>query len=131
MTFQVYFEGRVVTQAFYFKAMDHFRSSGPCKVFVVATDDPKWAREKFSHLQDVIFAQDVVPKAFESKPDLFDFALLAHCNSSIFSYGTYGFFSAYLAGGEVVMASGYLTKNQDDLFEGVKTELPEWKLISE
>ena len=38
---------------------------------------------------------------------VFDFALLSSCNSSIMTVGTFGWFSSWLAGGEVVYYGGY------------------------
>ena len=40
-------------------------------------------------------------------PAHFDFAVLSHCNASVFDYGTYGFWSSYLAGGESYLARGF------------------------
>lgn len=76
-------------------------------IFVVASDDVDWCREKLGGLKGTVaFAADyharVAPDV--SDPAHFDLAVLSQCNHSVFDYGTFGFWGAYLAGGRAVMA---------------------------
>ena len=58
-----------------------------------------------------------------------DLALLAACNSSILSYGTFGMWAAILAGGNVVMSPTMArTKEGEELREG---GLPGWMWLEE
>ncbi|KAF0312649.1 Galactoside 2-alpha-L-fucosyltransferase 1 [Amphibalanus amphitrite] len=52
-----------------------------------------------------------------------DLALLAACNHTIFDYGTYGFFAAFLAGGDMILADGVSEKESE-----MVTELREGKI---
>ncbi|XP_064476059.1 galactoside alpha-(1,2)-fucosyltransferase 2-like [Ornithodoros turicata] len=92
------FNGVVADQEYFKKAMAYFRLrySGP--LFVVVSDDMDWCRENIdtSH-GDVYFAGE----GLYSSPGR-DLALLAHCNHTIMTYGTFGYWAGYLAGGEVV-----------------------------
>ncbi|CAG0903953.1 unnamed protein product, partial [Darwinula stevensoni] len=69
----------------------------PNIVFIVASDDTKWCTENIKSVDETM------PIVFvEGKGRDFDFAVLCHCNHSIISYGTFSFFSAYIAGGLVI-----------------------------
>ena len=58
-----------------------------------------------------------------------DLALLAACNSSILSYGTFGMWAAILAGGNVIMPPAMArTKEGEELREGA---LPGWRWLEE
>ncbi|XP_043199142.1 uncharacterized protein LOC122368893 isoform X3 [Amphibalanus amphitrite] len=52
-----------------------------------------------------------------------DLALLAACNHTIFDYGTYGFFAAFLAGGDMILADGVSEIESEEV-----TELREGKI---
>ena len=44
-------------------------------------------------------------KKYGIPPQYFDLSVLSHCNHSIIDYGTFGFWSAYLAGGITLVAN--------------------------
>ena len=82
--------------------------------FVVATDDADWCRRELQDLPQVLssarqkesysihFTADY-HGLVQQDPAHFDLAVLSHCNHSIFDYGTFGFWGAYLAGGITVL----------------------------
>ena len=57
---------------------------------------------------------------------LLDLALLSQCNHSIFDYGTYGFWSAFLAGGAVVAAAGIRNHEEPHV---LAAKLENWTFI--
>ncbi|ESO87020.1 hypothetical protein LOTGIDRAFT_229229 [Lottia gigantea] len=72
------------------KAMAYMKTLYSNIAFVFASNDMKWVKSKF-HGKDIFF-----PKLSDAHSQ---FAILSSCNHSITSIGTYGWWSAYLAGG--------------------------------
>lgn len=88
----------VVGAEHYATGMEYFRSrrgdlGNP--IFVVATDDLAWAKERF-HGDDVFTPPTAVARPEE------DLVLLSLCNHSIVDYGTFGLWAAVYTEGEVV-----------------------------
>ena len=80
-------------------------------IYIVATDSPVWCKARFSKLKvdpgSIFYTVDWYPNLELSPlvdPVHFDLAVLAAANHSIFDYGTFGFWGAYLAGGITVIA---------------------------
>ena len=78
-------------------------------LFMIVSDDLTWAREHLNR-DDVAFVGNfqVAPKdlihPFSYSDDIGeDLSLLAACNHTIMSFGTYGLWGALLAGGQVVL----------------------------
>ncbi len=71
--------------------------------FLVASDDKPYCRRLFekNHTSNQIF---VLPDSFSHTDDLM---ALSFCHHSILTGGTYGFWTAYLAGGEVIHDNMY------------------------
>ena len=98
----------------YFKrAMQRFNSEYSNVIFIVVTDDMDWAESNlmFPGLQ-VVFAghrkvlEKDVKHPLATADDIGDdLALLAACNHTILSYGTFGQWGALLAGGKVVISN--------------------------
>ncbi|KAK3876046.1 hypothetical protein Pcinc_019131 [Petrolisthes cinctipes] len=83
--------------AYFTRALSHYRTKFPdAAVFIVASDDLQYARSKLDQYHDVFFSP-----GFSAGEDM---ALLASCNHSIITVGSFGFWTAFLAGGEVVYA---------------------------
>ena len=83
-------------------------------VFVVASDNPDWARENIKLIdRQIVFTQDFME---QTKPKIdpidFEFAVLSHCNHSVIDYGTFSFWTAYLAGGQVFLPKFYKGSQQ-------------------
>ena len=92
-----WFSAEPVTAAYYRRAMEHFGLLFPNIVFVLASDDMDWCEKNIRSVDESM------PVAFvEGKGRDFDFAVLSNCNHSIVSVGTFGYFSAYFAGGIVI-----------------------------
>ncbi|XP_075046950.1 galactoside alpha-(1,2)-fucosyltransferase 1-like [Mixophyes fleayi] len=117
-------KGVVADSRYLQKAMDYFRYKYDNPLFVVTSDDMDWCKENINNsLGDVHFAGD----GNDISPDR-DFALLAHCNHTIMTLGTFGFWAAYLAGGETIYLANF-TLPDSPLLRKFKYEaayLPEW-----
>lgn len=75
--------------------------------FLVASDEPEWAKRGFPRDFEfpIFYSEDYHTELRDSEVDLahFDFAVLTLCQNSIFSIGTFGFWSSYLAGGRTIL----------------------------
>ncbi|XP_069803680.1 galactoside alpha-(1,2)-fucosyltransferase 2-like [Dendropsophus ebraccatus] len=109
------------------KATDYFRNKYQNPIFVVTSNGMDWCKENINNsLGDVYFAGD----GKEGSPAR-DFALLAHCNHTIMSFGSFGIYAAYLAGGETIHLTNYSAPDSTYL-KYVKYDaiyLPEWIAI--
>ncbi|XP_078507087.1 galactoside alpha-(1,2)-fucosyltransferase 2-like [Lissotriton helveticus] len=117
-------KGVVADKGYMDKAMAYFRSKYQTPVFVVASNDMKWCKKNIDASKgDVYFAGDGI----ESSPKR-DFAILAHCNHTIMTIGTFGYWAAYLAGGETVYLANFTLPDSPylELFRYEASFLPEW-----
>lgn len=118
------FMGVVADRAFLANATEYFRTRYQEAIFVVVSDDMPWCRKSIDASRgDVYFAGQGVQDSPES-----DFALLAHCNHTIITIGNFGFWAAYLAGGEVVYLANYTLPDSRLLrwFTAPSRYLPWW-----
>ena len=92
------YRGMVQTPVSFFnKAMSYFRKKFKNRVlFIVASDDLKWCHKNIKG-SDVIFTGDSGEKSLEE-----DFSIIATCNHTIMSSGTFGWWMAFVSNGEVV-----------------------------
>lgn len=105
----------LLTEEYFQDAMKYFRDKynklfDHLVMFVVVTDDMNWARHHLAG-PDVVFLGNSKVLAKDTSHPLAvgrdigeDLAMLAACNHSILSYGTFGQWGALLAGGEVVIS---------------------------
>jgi galactoside 2-L-fucosyltransferase 1/2 len=104
---------------------------GRCLMFVVCSDDMDWTRSNFQALLSNVSSSEggCKPKAVFSihRSAIQDMAILASCNHTIITMGSFGWWSAYLAGGVTVYCDKYpptgqvpLMVRQDDFY------LPKW-----
>ncbi|XP_075773693.1 galactoside alpha-(1,2)-fucosyltransferase 2-like isoform X3 [Pelodiscus sinensis] len=117
-------KGVVADKAYLDKAMGYFRARYQEPVFVVTSNGMDWCRENIDASRgDVYFSGD----GKESSPGR-DFALLAHCNHTIMTIGTFGIWAAYLAGGETIYLANYTLPDSPflQLFKPEAAFLPEW-----
>ncbi|XP_023235997.1 galactoside 2-alpha-L-fucosyltransferase 2-like [Centruroides sculpturatus] len=120
------FRGKEFDKEYILKAMQYFKNKYKNILFLLVSDDRKWCIKQFSNLPDVIITKEPPEPAY-------DLALLAHCNHSIITYGTFGFWGAYLAGGDTVYYANFLAPNSKFLRHELtydKVYLPEWVGIS-
>ncbi|XP_045628133.1 galactoside alpha-(1,2)-fucosyltransferase 1 isoform X1 [Ursus americanus] len=117
-------KGVVGDRAYLQQAMDWFRARHEAPVFVVVSNGMAWCRENIDASRgDVIFAGD----GQEGSPGK-DFALLMQCNHTIMTIGTFGFWAAYLAGGDTVYLANFTLPDSNFLkiFKPEAAFLPEW-----
>ncbi|XP_032695159.1 galactoside 2-alpha-L-fucosyltransferase 1 isoform X1 [Lontra canadensis] len=117
-------KGVVGDRAYLQQAMDWFRARHEAPVFVVVSNGMAWCRENIDTSRgDVIFAGD----GQEGSPGK-DFALLMQCNHTIMTIGTFGFWAAYLAGGDTVYLANFTLPDSNFLkiFKPEAAFLPEW-----
>lgn len=76
------------------KAVDFFegRYSNSCKLFIVLGDDYEWNKQNSPKQQNVVVLKPQSPYV--------DLCILSRSNHTIISTGTFGWWAAYLAGGE-------------------------------
>uniref|UniRef100_A0A8C8VQL8 L-Fucosyltransferase n=1 Tax=Pelusios castaneus TaxID=367368 RepID=A0A8C8VQL8_9SAUR len=117
-------KGVVADKSYLEKAMSYFRAKYQEPVFVVTSNGMEWCRKNIdTSLGDVYFSGD----GAESSPGR-DFALLAHCNHTIMTIGTFGIWAGYLAGGETIYLANYTLPDSPflQIFKPEATFLPEW-----
>ncbi len=82
----------VATASYLDNAMSFFEAKYPHLIFIVCSDDIPWSR--------VFVRQKVAPVVFsETFSAIQDMAVLSLCNHSIITVGSFGWWSAWLAGG--------------------------------
>ncbi|XP_034647686.1 galactoside 2-alpha-L-fucosyltransferase 2-like [Trachemys scripta elegans] len=119
-----HWKGVVADKAYLEKAMGYFRDKYQEPVFVVTSNGMEWCRENINASRgDVYFSGD----GKESSPGR-DFALLAHCNHTIMTIGTFGIWAGYLAGGETIYLANYTLPDSPFLkiFKPAAAFLPQW-----
>ncbi|GBM77575.1 Galactoside 2-alpha-L-fucosyltransferase 1 [Araneus ventricosus] len=119
------YKGVEVNMEFFQKAVEYFRNKYKNVIFVAVSDDRVWCVLNLAGPLGVYVSE-------ESPSPAHDIAILAHCNHTIMTYGTFGFWGAYLAGGEVVYFDKFLLPNTsfaktDFIFD--KMYPPRWKGI--
>ena len=88
--------GFLLSRAYFKTAMDYFRAKFKNVIFIVASDDQEWCKKNLQE-NDVKFT-----RTFTNTPETIaessyvDLTILAKCNHSIISFGSFGFWSAYL-----------------------------------
>ncbi|XP_046371375.2 galactoside alpha-(1,2)-fucosyltransferase 2-like isoform X2 [Haliotis rufescens] len=78
---------------YFTKAIQYFRTKYNHTLFIVCSDNFQWSKANVTG-NDVIY--------MERNPFQVDLAVLAHCNHSIMSVGTFGWWASFLAGGETI-----------------------------
>nr|XP_008250578.1 galactoside alpha-(1,2)-fucosyltransferase 1 isoform X1 [Oryctolagus cuniculus] len=117
-------KGVVGDRAYLQQAMDWFRARHEAPIFVVTSNGMKWCWENIDASRgDVVFAGN----GLESSPAK-DFALLTQCNHTVMTIGTFGFWAAYLAGGDTVYLANFTLPDSEFLkiFKPEAAFLPEW-----
>lgn len=97
--------GVLVTKNFFRVAMEKMKEilNYPENIlFIMSSDDLYWCKKHFSDNPNIYFTNK-----HKSHPPALDMAILSSCHHSIITYGTFGLWSAILAGGEVILADGF------------------------
>lgn len=87
-------------------AMDYYRRKYINCRFLIASDDKEYVKTHLGNNGDIF----ITPQSFHSGDDL---AALALCDHSIVTAGSYGWWSAWLAGGNVVHDLNYPVPSQN------------------
>ena len=102
-------------------AMNYFRSKHNKTVyFVVVAEDKNWARSN-------VVGKDIIYST--SSEDLLKLALLTLCDHGMISVGTFGWWAAYLTGGDVVYFRDHIIPNSGTsrFVNNTQFFLPHWK----
>ena len=75
-------------------AMTYFRSQFIDVHFIVCSDDAGWCESNFGGLPNVTVSKGNTPEV--------DLAILSRCRHSIITWGSFGWWGAWMAGGQVV-----------------------------
>ncbi|KAK7017566.1 hypothetical protein SK128_027598, partial [Halocaridina rubra] len=90
-----HFGAALPEKSYFVRAMRYYRDKFPNRaVFIVASDDTLYVKREIGNMTDVFLSGG-------SSPAL-DMAILSSCNHSIVTMGSFGFWTGFLAGGEVV-----------------------------
>ena len=96
-------------------------------LYIVSSDDSNWCREKFKNMDKQLFYTADSPNKDKLTVRDLDMAIAASCNHTIYDYGTFGFWGAYLAGGYTILAQN-MSPNKNTEVENVKAaNLSNWK----
>jgi len=118
--------GYTVADASYFsRAMKYFGKKFTRAVFVVCSDDMAWST---SNIKSSLSNTALVYSQFSSLSPEFDLALLAHCNHTIMSVGSFGWWAGWLAAGETIYYREFPLSGSSlrDNFRMGDYYLPQW-----
>ncbi|CAH1785857.1 unnamed protein product [Owenia fusiformis] len=93
---------RAANVSFFNKAMDYFSHKYKNVRFVICTNDQGWVKQNFNSTKTHTFYLSGY-----RNPEDRDLAVLSKCDHTIFASSTYGWWGAYLAGGDVVYYNGH------------------------
>lgn len=116
--------GREVDIPYFQKSIEYFRNKYSNITFLAISDDRKWTRDNLSSLGILTLPDSASPGH--------DLAVLSSCNHTIMTYGSFGFWGSYLAGGEVVYFSDFVKPDSRmaEIFVYDKMYPKEWIGIS-
>lgn len=103
------FGGCLPSPSYYLRAVDYFRKQYKNVIFVYAAEPigMKWFEDEVIHA-DPFNGYDMFP--ITTNDPIETFAILSHCDASIYSFGSYGWFVAWLANGPVVYSRHLATR---------------------
>ena len=104
---------------YFTRAMDHFKRKYKHTYFIVVSEDKKWGQKN-------VIGDDILHST--SSSDLIELTLLSLCDHTIMSVGTFGWWAAYLAGGDVVYYRDHVPKNSElsSFYYNSRYFLPHW-----
>ena len=121
---------RTGDQGFVERAMRFYIKRFKSIVFIVCSDDIPWCK------QHIYLPSDINKKAVKihycdrSSTPIIDLGILSSCNHSIITGGTFGWWSAFLAGGQTVYYKGFPRPNTNYSKQFSRTRadyyLPHW-----
>lgn len=105
-------------------AMDYFINKYKHIIFIVCSDDMVWTKKHVKMRGD----NPVIFSPFDHNYPAMDLCLLSKCNHTIMTVGTFGWWAAWLAGGETVYYKKFpkpWTAISEE-FRGTDYFLPQW-----
>jgi len=90
----------VATRDYFQSAMQYFAERYLHVQFVVCSDNVKWCRNNLPTAADIGSNVNIVFS--ENRTPAVDLAILAHCNHTIISVGSFGWWAAWLANGTTI-----------------------------
>ncbi|XP_078280580.1 galactoside alpha-(1,2)-fucosyltransferase 2-like [Rhinoraja longicauda] len=104
------------------KAMTYFRNKYKNVIFVVTSDGMDWCKQNINNSKGDVFFSDT-----SNSPGQ-DLSILAHCNHTIMTIGTFGYWAGYLAGGETIFLDNFTLPDSPflKLFKYKAAFLPQW-----
>jgi galactoside 2-L-fucosyltransferase 1/2 len=117
-----FYKDSVSNDAYILKAMKYFSQKYQNTVFIMASDDKQYCEQKFGKKKNVI----VTPTYFSPSEDL---TILSLCQHSIVTAGTFGWWSAFLAGGDVLHDNHFRQNKSDNSDCDANMYFPPWFLF--
>ena len=116
--------GKLVGRKYFDLSVKVFRENIKDAIFVVVSDDIEWAEENIVG-ENIFFSGD------DDSVDAVgtDLAIMAHCNHTIMTYGTFGMWGAFLANGKVI-ATENAAKEELNILKRLENE-ENWIFIDE
>lgn len=93
---------RLPTTSFFTKAKAYYTDLYSNIVFIVASDDKTWSKKNLK-AEDTYFS--------DAKSGSVDMALMAACNHTITTVGTFSWWAAFLAGGQAIYYKDFIRNN--------------------
>ncbi|XP_063442618.1 galactoside 2-alpha-L-fucosyltransferase SEC1-like [Mytilus trossulus] len=105
-------------------AMSWFKKKYPSAFFIFASDDIAWCKANFNKPNTAFTTQ--------RNSAAVDMAILSQCNHSIITTGTYGWWSAWLSGGQTIYYKDFPRKGSrlDKVFDAKTYFPPNWIAMS-
>ena len=117
--YRIAVEYNMPSVSYYRKAMEYFKRKTRNAHFLVVSDDIEWCKTNLNFFPEMTFHHNSAAV---------DLALLSSCQHIIISVGTYGWWSAWLAGGSVVYFDNFISKSSNIFSEFKSTDFypPSW-----
>ncbi|XP_067825334.1 galactoside alpha-(1,2)-fucosyltransferase 2-like [Heptranchias perlo] len=117
-------KGVIADKKYLETAMAYFRNKYKDVVFVVTSNGMDWCKKNIDDSKGDVFFPDDSKESSAAQ----DFSILAHCNHTIMTIGTFGFWAGYLAGGETIYLTNFTLPESEFLkvFKYEAAFLPQW-----
>ncbi|XP_063441238.1 galactoside 2-alpha-L-fucosyltransferase Sec1-like isoform X1 [Mytilus trossulus] len=101
-------------------AMKKFRSQFSNAFFIFSSDDIAWCKNHFNESNIAFINKKNTPEV--------DMAIMSHCNHTIVTTGSYGWWTAWLIGGTTIYFKDFPRKGSklDKIFDSTTYNLPSW-----
>ena len=97
-----------ITANYYSNAMKLARNMYEDVIFIVVSDDLDWCKDNLEEEENLSYTNNT--DSVEGTG--MDLALLAACNHTVVSHGTFGFWGSVLSGGDVIAPQNYIISPQ-------------------